>query len=169
MTPFRVPRLTAWTNYLDFDSDFALFGGSIVPLFQRQPPKWLVASKFNFSMMFAERDLPEGPTDAGSIYGGNMAVRKTIIDKGFRFDENIGPNALDSGYPMGGETELCVRVAQSGAKCCFAQATTRSPHHRSETARIEDLGETGISHWPRPRISIAPARRGRDAASAISC
>jgi|SRR5581483_108484 len=127
--------LTAWTNYLDFDSDFALFGGSIVPLFQRQPPKWLVASKFNFSMMFAERDLAEGPTDAGSIYGGNMAVSKTIIDKGFRFDENIGPNALDSGYPMGGETELCVRVAQSGAKCWFAKQPI--VHHIIEANQLE--------------------------------
>jgi hypothetical protein len=88
--------LTAWTNYLDFDNDFGLFGGSIVPLFDVKPPRWLVASKFKFSMMFAERDLAEGPTDAGAIYGGNMAVSKAIFDRGFRFDERIGPNALDS-------------------------------------------------------------------------
>jgi glycosyltransferase involved in cell wall biosynthesis len=113
--------LTAWTNYLDFDSDFGLFGGSIVPLFDVKPPRWLVASKFKFSMMFAERDLAEGPTDAGAIYGGNMAVSKTIFDRGFRFDERIGPNALDSDYLTGGETEFCGRVAQSGVKCWFAK------------------------------------------------
>ncbi len=127
--------LTAWTNYLDFDSNFALFGGSIVPLFHRKPPKWLVASKFNFSMMFAERDLPEGPTDAGAIYGGNMAISKRIFDKGFRFDESIGPNALDSDYPMGGETELCVRVAQSGAKCWFAKQPL--VHHIIEAKQLK--------------------------------
>lgn len=127
--------LTAWTNYLDFDSDFGLFGGSIIPLFHRKPPKWLANSKFNFSMMFAERDLPEGPTDAGAIYGGNMAVRKAIFDKGFRFDDSIGPNALDSDYPMGGETEFCVRVAQSGVKCWSAKQPL--VHHVIEAEQLK--------------------------------
>jgi glucosyl-dolichyl phosphate glucuronosyltransferase len=113
--------LTGWSEYLDFEGDFGLFGGSVVPLFDVKPPRWLVASKFNFSMMFAERDLAEGPIDAGAIYGPNMAVSKTIFDRGFRFDERIGPNALDSNYLTGGETEFCVRVAQSGVKCWFAK------------------------------------------------
>jgi glucosyl-dolichyl phosphate glucuronosyltransferase len=113
--------LTAWSKYLDFDSDFGLFGGSVVPLFDVKPPRWLVASKFNFSMMFAERDLAEGPIDAGAIYGPNMAVSKTIFDAGFRFDERVGPNTVDSDYPTGGETEFCVRAAQSGVKCWFAK------------------------------------------------
>src|ERR1700739_711198 len=34
--------LTAWAKYLDFDSDFGLFGGSIEPLFDVKPPRWLV-------------------------------------------------------------------------------------------------------------------------------
>ena len=92
-----------------------------MPLFDVKPPSWLVASKFNFSMMFAERDLAEGPIDAGTIYGPNMAVSKTIFDRGFQFDERIGPNALDSHYLTGGETEFCVRAAQSGVKCWFAK------------------------------------------------
>jgi glycosyltransferase involved in cell wall biosynthesis len=113
--------LTAWSKYLDFDSDFGLFGGSVVPLFDVKPPRWLVASRFNFSMMFAERDLAEGPIDAGAIYGPNMAISKTIFDSGFRFDERIGPNALDSNYLTGSETEFCGRVAQSGIKSWFAK------------------------------------------------
>jgi L-malate glycosyltransferase len=113
--------LMAWAKYLDFDSAFGLFGGSIVPLFDTRPPRWLVASKLNFSMMFAERDLPEGPVDAGAIYGPNMAVNKTILDRGFRFDERFGPNALNADYLTGGETEFCVRVAQAGVKCWFAK------------------------------------------------
>jgi GT2 family glycosyltransferase len=112
--------LTAWTKYLGFD-EFGLFGGSIVPLFDKNPPRWMVASKFNFSMLFGQRDLPEGRIDAGAIYGANMAVRTTIFDKGFRFDESIGPNTLDSDYLMGGETEFCCRAAQSGVKCWFAK------------------------------------------------
>jgi glycosyltransferase involved in cell wall biosynthesis len=113
--------LAAWTNYLDFDNDFGLFGGSIAPLFDQKPPAWLVASKLYSSMMFGERNLPEGPIDAGAIYGGNMAVSKAIFDKGVRFDESVGPNALDADYPSGGETEFCVRAARSGVKCWFAK------------------------------------------------
>jgi len=127
--------LTAWTKYLDFDSDFGLFGGSVVPLFDVKPPRWLVASKLNFSMMFAERDLAEGPIDAGAIYGPNMAVSKTIFDRGIRFDERIGPNALDSDYLMGGETELCVRAAQSGVKCWFAKEPL--VHHIVEANQLK--------------------------------
>lgn len=58
-------------------------------------------------MMFAKRDLPEGPVEAGAIYGVNMAVRRCVFEAGFRFDEIVGPNALDPNYPMGGETEFC--------------------------------------------------------------
>ena len=72
-------------------------------------------------MMFAHRDLPEGPINADEIYGPNMAVRTSIFDQGFRFDEKIGPNDADSDYPMGGETDFCWRVAQSGAGCWFAK------------------------------------------------
>jgi GT2 family glycosyltransferase len=127
--------LTAWTRYLDFDSDFALFGGSIVPLFDAEPPKWLVTRKLKFSMMFAERDLAEGPTAADEIYGPNMAARRTIFDSGFRFDERVGPNALDPDYPMGGETEFCWRVAQSGIKCWFAKAPL--VQHIVESSQLE--------------------------------
>src|SRR5262249_29242341 len=113
--------LTAWTKYLDFDSDFGLFGGSIAPLFDAEPPKWMVARRLKFSMMFCERDLAEGPTEAEEIYGPNMAASKTIFAGGFRFDERVGPNALDPNYPMGGETEFCWRVARSGVRCWFAK------------------------------------------------
>jgi glucosyl-dolichyl phosphate glucuronosyltransferase len=130
--------LTAWEKVLDTKQDYGLFGGSIEPLFELPPPKWLVESKLHFALMFSQRDLPEGPINAGDIYGPNMAIRASIFDRGFRFDENIGPNACDSDYPMGGESEFCHRVASSRVKCWFAS-------------------EARVSHLVRPAQLTRPA------------
>jgi glucosyl-dolichyl phosphate glucuronosyltransferase len=113
--------LQAWAKFLESRGDYELFGGLIEPLFETAPEKWLIETRMHFALMFSERNLPEGPTDADGIYGPNMAVRMSIFDSGFRFDEILGPNALDPDYPMGGETEFCRRVAESGAGCWFAR------------------------------------------------
>ncbi len=130
--------LTAWARFLETGHDYELFGGSIEPLFEVPPPNWVLESRLLFALMFSERDLPEGPIDAGDIYGPNMAVRASIFDRGFRFDENIGPNASDPDYPMGSESEFCRRVASSRVKCWFAR-------------------EARVFHLVRPAQLTAPA------------
>ena len=112
--------LAAWTRYLDSKQEFELFGGSVTPIFDSPPPRWMLKMRQRFAFMFSERDLPEGEMDPGAIYGPNMAVRISVFDRGFRFDENMGPNALDPAYPMGDETEFCRRVASLGARSWFA-------------------------------------------------
>jgi hypothetical protein len=124
--------LTAWERYLGRCGEFGLFGGKIEPLFEVPPPKWLRKSRSNYAMMFAERDLPEGGIEPGDIYGGNMAVRTAIFERGFRFAENIGPNGDDPEYPMGSEAEFCRRVAQSGVFCWFAREPSVQHIVRSE-------------------------------------
>ena len=114
--------LTAWSKYYDKCQDYELFGGSIDPLFEESPPKWIYRSKSQFEMLFAARDLSEGPISPNEIFGPNMAVRTSIFAKGFRFREDLGPNGSDPNYPMGGETELFRRMAaQTGAKAWFAK------------------------------------------------
>ena len=113
--------LTAWSQYLSKTQDFEIFGGSIDPLFEVTPPKWMLKHIAQLDALFAVRDLPEGPVEASAIFGPNMAVRRSVFERGLRFNENIGPNGADSNYPMGSETEFCVRVARSGAKSWFAK------------------------------------------------
>jgi len=113
--------LTAWSTYLDKCEDYELLGGSIDPLFEVPPPKWILKNKAQFDMLFAARDLPEGPVAPDAIFGPNMAVRTSIFESGFRFNENFGPNSSDPLYPMGAETEFCQRIARSGAKAWFAK------------------------------------------------
>ena len=113
--------LMAWSCYLNMHEDYQLLGGSIVPLFETPPPRWMVQSNRQCGMLFATRDLPEGPIPPNEIYGPNMAVRRSVFEDGFRFNENIGPNASDPNYPMGSETEFCCRVARNGGRAWFAK------------------------------------------------
>jgi glycosyltransferase involved in cell wall biosynthesis len=128
--------LTAWSKYLDKQCDHELFGGSIDPLFEVPPPKWILKSNNQFDFLYAARDLDEGPIAANEIFGPNMAVRSAVFERGFRFKEDIGPDGSDPGYPMGSETEFCCRVGLSGAKAWFAKEP-RVQHlvRRSQLAR----------------------------------
>jgi glycosyltransferase involved in cell wall biosynthesis len=113
--------LQAWAKFIDRNSDYGLFGGSITPLFESPPQSWLTVDQSLFIMLFGARDLPEGPVEPEEIFGGNMAVRRAVFDRGFRFNEKIGPNGIDPIYPMGGETEFCRRVVQAGVLSWFAR------------------------------------------------
>jgi hypothetical protein len=112
--------LQEWVKYLEFPCGYDLFGGAIAPLFDVQPPRWLLARRLQFEMMFSERSLQEGPIEADDVYGPNMAVRTSVLQQGIRFDEEIGPNALDPDYPMGSETDFCRRLASARVKSWFA-------------------------------------------------
>jgi GT2 family glycosyltransferase len=113
--------LTGWATFLQREPDFELFGGTIEPLFDGHVPRWLLDSRARFGMMFVERDLPEGPTGPGDIWGPNWAVRAAVFERGYRFNEALGPDDTDH-YPMGEESEFCRRVARDGARCWFARA-----------------------------------------------
>ena len=113
--------LTAWSRYLKECQNYELLGGSIDLFFDTPPPSWILRNKSHFALQFSFRDLPEGPVAAEEIFGPNMAVRTSVFEKGFRFDESIGPNQSDPNYPMGSETDFLRRVARSGAKAWFAK------------------------------------------------
>jgi GT2 family glycosyltransferase len=113
--------LIEWAKIIQDDRGYELFGGSIAPLFDVPPPDWVLAAQTSFALMFSERDLPEGPVAAEEIYGPNMAVASTVLLRGFRFDEDLGPRADDPEYPMGGETEFCRRVAAAGVRSWFVK------------------------------------------------
>ncbi len=162
--------LTAWFKVLDRAQEFEIFGGSIDPLFETPPPEWILRNIGRLGMLFAVRDLPEGPVEATAIFGPNMAVRSSVFERGFRFNENIGPNGADSNYPMGSETEFCVRVTHSGAKSWFAreprvQHIVRGNqlmksswgrrayrHGRGVARRIRESGEVPPPHAVQPFI-----------------
>jgi glycosyltransferase involved in cell wall biosynthesis len=113
--------LQSWAKVLSTRINYELFGGTIYPIFETAAPNWILQDAVLARMLFAARDLPEGPVKADEIFGPNMAVRKSVFDRGFRFNEDIGPNAADPCYPMGGESEFCQRLERAGVASWFAR------------------------------------------------
>lgn len=116
-----------WKEVLDARPGHGLFGGSVAPGFDgvddtvpRRYRPW-------HGEIYARNRRTSGAIAPEAIFGPNMAVRGALIRSGFRFDENIGPSSADAAYPMGSETEFCVRVArEAGVEAWFASA----PHVR---------------------------------------
>ena len=117
--------LTMWREAFHGHSEFDVFGGSIVPLFELSPPDWMLETQFRFEELYSSRiNVPEGPISPGDIFGPNMAVRRTVFARGLKFSELIGPNAADRNYAMGSETEFCARAYRQGFKTWFAPEPT---------------------------------------------
>lgn len=102
--------------------EFAIIGGRIKPNWPSDLPEY-VKRYVPLSMVFAitEEQQPDGPSDPQKIWGANMAVRSEVFDKGFRFDETVGP--ASGNYIMGSETEFTARLAYEGYSCYFCNAS----------------------------------------------
>ena len=121
--------LTAWCEARGARPEADLFAGTIVPRFQEPPPRWLMGFSGHFGELYAQNTAPQdGATAADRIFGPNMGFRGSIFDEGFRFDERIGPKSGVALYPMGAETEFCVRVARE-ARAAAWFATAACVHH----------------------------------------
>jgi glycosyltransferase involved in cell wall biosynthesis len=103
---------------VDRHKQASLFGGTIDPLYEVQPPAWLTRTVWT-TLLFAETDhsLPEGEITEAAIFGPNMAVRSEVIRNGARFAERFGP--VGRSGMMGSETEFIARMARQGHKMCF--------------------------------------------------
>jgi glycosyltransferase involved in cell wall biosynthesis len=101
----------------------SLFGGTVIPGFEGVDDT--VPNRYAawHGEIYASNCRASGPIIPEEIFGPNMAVSGALIRRGFRFDENIGPSSADAAYPMGSETEFCVRVArEAGAQAWFVSA-----------------------------------------------
>jgi glycosyltransferase involved in cell wall biosynthesis len=115
--------LARWKETLAARPDCQLFGGTVLPDFRgfddtlaRRYEPW-------HDEIYARNCRASGPIAPKEIFGPNMAVSGTLIRRGFRFDETIGPSSADAAYPMGSETEFCARVArETGARAWFSSA-----------------------------------------------
>lgn len=123
--------LKAWERTGQRKRDHDLFGGQVTPEWMVRPPEWLAECEDRYPELYAQNRRPEGDIPARHIFGPNMAVRSTIFARGFRFNEDIGPDGSGD-YAMGSETEFCVRVERDiGARSYF-------------------VGDARVSHLVRP-------------------
>lgn len=93
--------------------EVCLFGGPILPHWDRAPPPWL-ESVVPMGVAFAitGEELEDGPVNPRRIWGPNMFVRRKVFDTGLRFNEQVGPGPGQ--YIMGSETDFTSRAAAAG-------------------------------------------------------
>lgn len=105
----------------DAHLDFTIFGGVVVPRWQVAPHDWVLRGA-PLTAAFAVTDpaWAEGPIHADHVFSPNMAVRATVFQAGYRFDETIGPGPGE--YAMGSETELTRRLALAGHRAWHSRA-----------------------------------------------
>lgn len=130
--------LAALRQGIDANPDVTLFGGTVRPEWQAPPPDWISDFSVDVGMVYALTEHPDGPCDAGAVWGPNMAVRAEVFRNGFRFNAEIGPDGT-AVYAMGSEVDLNRRLAAAGHRAAFvSQAVV---HH---VIRPEQLAETWI-------------------------
>lgn len=110
----------------DAQPGFDIFGGRILPEWERPPPRWLQRHSY-LGPCFAStgEDWADGPTDPRRVWGPNMAVRARVFAGGLTFDPTIGPSPGQ--YTMGSETDF-TRRAEAAGYCCW-HAASAVVHH----------------------------------------
>lgn len=101
-------------NAADAQPTYSLFGGRIVPRWESPPPPWVQWLEQGPVYALTDPSMTEGPVPPFLVFGPNMVVRTAVFQSGVHFDPSIGPQ--NSSYPMGSETELLLRLGQSGHK-----------------------------------------------------
>lgn len=98
----------------DSHLSFSIFGGPILPKWKSSPEDWIldwVDLGTTFAILYPAE---EGPFNPHLVWGPNMAIRSDIFQKGYRFDETIGPKGAN--YAMGSETKFILRLTKAGFK-----------------------------------------------------
>jgi glycosyltransferase involved in cell wall biosynthesis len=121
----RADWLIELRNAADTHPAYSMFGGTILPRWETQPPawiRWVLDSRRADSRVNDLRGGPvytitdpllrEGPVASELVFGPNMAIRTSVFQAGIRFDSCIGPRGCS--YPMGSETELLLRLSRQG-------------------------------------------------------
>ena len=99
--------------------NYSIFGGKIEPHWMQKPNLWNTEwIKMGIVYAITSELNTAGEIGAGFIWGPNMAIRRSIFDKGFRFNTSIGPNGSDN-YAMGSETSFTLMLEREGYKCWF--------------------------------------------------
>ncbi len=99
----------------DANPDFAIFGGTVLPRWERQPEPWLLKSvPPGAGFALTDPEWQEGPIRPSWVFSPNMAIRAAVFRAGHRFDEKFGPR--EGSYAMGSETELTLRLSREGLR-----------------------------------------------------
>lgn len=95
----------------------AIFGGAIMPEFDKFPTPWPMPTPW-LTVLYAQTpEYAEGEIEPRDVSGANMMIRKSVYEAGHRFDESllVGKHGL-----MGDDSEFVARLGRQGYKVGFA-------------------------------------------------
>lgn len=146
------------------EADF--FGGKIFPRWERKPPRWLeehANGLLNCVMVSYDRGDREYffSWDELLPFGANLLIRRSVFDKGFAFNEEMGLKGKDPA--RGEETELMDRLIAKGHKGLFVP--TAIVHHRNAPHRMR---EKYVREWYKGD-GMVHVRRGEVEMKALLC
>src|SRR5262245_59752109 len=99
----------------------ALVGGRVLPRWERRPPRWLVAGtdRGRLAAPLALADYGPQPIEFGprTAMGGNMAVRREVIEQLGGFAENLG--SVRGTLLTGEDHEFSMRVQSAGHRAIY--------------------------------------------------
>lgn len=123
--------------------DHEIFGGRILPCWPKPPPRYLREIRL-YHVCFAALDpgLPAGPDESFHPYGPSMAFRRSVFERGLRFDPQLGPRP--GGYIMGSESDLIERVVEEGPQAVFVPEAVVHHRIREEQMRVKWLLKRAI-------------------------
>lgn len=115
--------LLEWSRAAHALPQCSVFGGAIIPAFDRPVPSWM-PNDCGSVLFGATRYHPEGEIGPANVYGANMAIRRSIRDAGWRLGEAflVGKNGL-----MGEDADFVRRLSEAGYKVGFVP--TARVHH----------------------------------------
>ena len=122
-----------------------VFGGKILPHFPIETVKFDLNHRLiRQAYTIADWPLPEGEYKPSMVYGPNFAIRSSVLDSGFRFNTEFGPNSGQ--YLMGDETEFVYRLEQAGYKPVYLPDALVYHQIRPEQVSVDWLSRRVSSH-----------------------
>lgn len=104
--------LTSIRRAADERLEASVFGGPLLPEWELSPEDWHLTWVPHGPTYALQEAGEDGQIPMRAVFGGNMAVRWDVFERGHRFNESIGPQGVD--YPMGSETEFLLRLEGLG-------------------------------------------------------
>jgi hypothetical protein len=133
---------------------YSMFGGVIVPRWEVPPPPWIQWIDPGPVYTVTDPSLKEGPIPPFLVFGPNMAIRSGVFQSGIHFDPSMGPKG--SSYPMGGETEILMRLGRQGQQAWHVQGAVVEHFIREEQLTQEWVRQRAIN-FGRGQYRLSPA------------
>jgi glycosyltransferase involved in cell wall biosynthesis len=152
----------------DAHLNYSMLSGVIFPRWEAPPPRWIEwvdpsdigqrreGHPLGPVYTLTDPAQKEGPLPPYMVFGPNMAIRTNIFESGMRFDPAIGPRGAN--YPMGGETELVMRISRKGHKAWHVSGAVVEHLIRKEQLQKAWILERGV-RWGRGYYRVFKANQ----------